>query len=112
MGVLNPIRAAGPAGVLAIVFGWMFLASFCQGQSYIFESPNTREHMSDDDAIQSLESHEQRNFSAVAGDLARKIFPSPAVLSGVGTFPRTSQTPLIVFGRKNHQHRALGDRVP
>src|SRR5258708_34945693 len=98
MGVLNPIRAAGPAGVLAIVFGWMFLASFCQGQSYIFESPNTREHMSDDDAIQSLESHEQRNFSAVAGYLSRKPCPPPPVLRRWGPFVGSTRDTLVVSG--------------
>ena len=109
MGALNPIKAAGPAGVLAIVFGWMFLASFCQGQSYIFESPNTREHMSDDDAIQSLESHEQRNFSAVAGYLARKLCPAPAVLSGVGIFAGSTENTLMVSGCKDQEALYLGE---
>ncbi|MBZ5525193.1 MAG: hypothetical protein LAP21_23450 [Acidobacteriia bacterium] len=50
-----------PAGIHAVcVIGCLLLGQACYGQSYIFESPNTREHMSGEAAAQSLDSYEQR----------------------------------------------------
>src|SRR5262249_11527918 len=42
-------------------------------QSFIFGSPNTREHMSDEAAIAARDSFEQRNFLAVARYLAGRL---------------------------------------
>jgi hypothetical protein len=87
----------------------MLFASFSYGQSYIFESPNTREHMSDDDAVQSLDSHEQRNFAAVARYLARKLCPTPAVMSGVGMFAGSAENTLMVSGCQGRDALYLGE---
>ena len=53
------------------------VASLCAAQSLIFVSPNTREHLSDQDAIASLDSFEENNFLAVAGYLSGRICARP-----------------------------------
>lgn len=105
----NPAKAARRTGASAVVFGWLFFAAISYGQSYIFESPNTREHMSDDDAVQSLDSHEQRNFAAVAGYLGRKLCPAPEVLSGIGMFAGSTENTLMISGCKGQEAIYLGE---
>src|SRR6267142_5605546 len=102
------IKATGRTGIFTVV-GWMFFACSSYGQSYIFESPNTRERMSDEDAVQSLDSHEQRNFMAVAGHLAQRLCPAPAVLGGVGMFAGSAENTLMVSGCSGPEALYLGE---
>src|ERR1051326_1408332 len=53
------------------------VASVCAAQSFIFVSPNTREHLSDQDAIASLDSFEENNFLAVADYLSGRVCAHP-----------------------------------
>lgn len=51
----------------------LFLAQACAAQSFIFVSPNTRDHMTDAEAFAAQNSFEQRNFLAVAKYLGRRV---------------------------------------
>ncbi|HWZ43346.1 MAG TPA: hypothetical protein VNW97_07700 [Candidatus Saccharimonadales bacterium] len=92
----------------ALVLG-LLLAHVCSAQSYIFESPNTREHMSDESAVQSLDSYEQRNFLAVARYLAGRLCAHPTVEGGLGIFSGSTENTAMVRGCPASQGRYLGE---
>jgi hypothetical protein len=95
--------------LVAVIIGWMLSIGISYGQSYIFESPNTREHMSDEAALQSLDSLEQRNFVAVAGYLARRLCHEPKVAGGLGMFAGSTENTAMVSGCKGRRARYLGE---
>jgi hypothetical protein len=109
MNIHSQFRAARCFQRLSVVLCWILSSGFCYGQSYIFESPNTREHMSDNEAVQSLNSHEQRNFEAVAGYLSQKLCSDPAVAGGVGMFAGSSENSVMITGCKDQTAVYLGE---
>lgn len=85
------------------------LGQSCPAQTYIFESPNTREHMSDESAMQSLDSYEQRNFLAVAGYLAARLCTHPTIQGGLGVFAGNTENTAMVHGCAGSRARYLGE---
>lgn len=81
----------------------------CYAQSYIFESPNTRDQMSGEAAVRSLDSFEQKNFAAVAGYLARKLCRQPEVANGLGLFAGSTENAVMVTGCGGRRARYLGE---
>src|SRR5215831_10190320 len=67
-------------------------------QSFVFASPNTREHMSDEAAIASQDSFEQQNFVAVARYFAARLCVAPEVKSSEGLDGPGAENSLLVTG--------------
>jgi len=87
----------------------ILLTGLCQGQSFVFVSPNTRGHMSGDFALESQDSFEQRNFAAVARYLASKLCTRPQVWSGEGMDGTDTENTAMVTGCKNGEATYLGE---
>src|SRR5258708_10614157 len=85
------------------------LTGVCQGQAFVFVSPNTRTHMSAEFALESQDSFEQSNFVAVARYLASKLCPRPAVWSGEGMDGTDTENTALVTGCKNGNAIYLGE---
>lgn len=86
-----------------------FLAGSCSAQSLLFVSPNTRDHMSDESAAESLSSFEQRNFLAVARYLASRICGNAHVWSAEGIYAGTAENSSMVTGCASGQAAYLGE---
>lgn len=75
-------------------------SSFSKGdrnrRTFVFASPNTRETLSDEDALRSLNSFEQLNAIAVADHLACAMTPKVRILDAIGVFGDSSENSLIV----------------
>src|SRR5262249_995519 len=80
-------------------------------QSFIFASPNTREHMSDEAAIAARDSFEQRNFLAVARYLAGRLCPAPRVESGEGLDGPGAENSLLITGCQGKRAIYLGELI-
>ena len=78
-------------------------------QSFLFVSPNTREHMSDEAAWESLDSFEQRNFVAVENYLAARLCSKPQVVSAEGMDGSTTENSTLVTGCNAGRARYLGE---
>ena len=87
----------------------VLLTGLCQGQSFVFVSPNTRGYMSGDFALESQDSFEQRNFAAVARYLASKLCTRPQVWSGEGMDGTDTENTALVTGCKNGNAIYLGE---
>ena len=79
------------------------------GQSFLFVSPNTREHMSDEAAWESLDSFEQRNFVAVENYLATRLCSKPQVVSTEGMDGSTTENSTMITGCNAGRARYLGE---
>ena len=88
---------------------WSSLAAICPAQSFLFVSPNTRDHTSDESAANSLNSFEQYNFIAVANYLAAKLCTQPQVWSAEGVHEGTAENSSLVTGCENSQAVYLGE---
>ena len=96
--------------ITVVAFALCFLlAGICQGQSFVFVSPNTRNHMSDEVALESQDSFEQNNFVAVARYLAAKLCPHPEVRSGEGMDGTNTENTTLVAGCKNAEATYVGE---
>jgi hypothetical protein len=89
------------------VFG--FADSSPSNQSFLFVSPNTREHMSDEAARESLDSFEQRNFVAVENYLATRLCSKPQIVSAEGIDGSTTENSSVVMGCSAGRARYLGE---
>lgn len=89
------------------VFG--FAGNPSSDQSFLFVSPNTREHMSDEAAWESLDSFEQRNFVAVENYLATRLCSKPQVVSAEGMDGSTTENGTLVTGCNAGRARYLGE---
>jgi hypothetical protein len=78
-------------------------------QSFLFVSANTREHMSDEAAWESLNSFEQRNFLAVENYLASRLCSKPRVMSSEGMDGGTTENSSLVTGCNAGPARYLGE---
>jgi hypothetical protein len=67
-------------------------------QSFVFASPNTREHMSDEAALASRDSFEQQNFLAVARYLAARLCAAPKIESSEGLDGQGAENSLLITG--------------
>lgn len=107
----KPIRNPGrvPLFVLAAVLSCALLVSACPAQSFLFASPNTRDHLSDEDAADSLNSFEQKNFLAVETYLAEKLCAHSQVTSAVGIYAGDAENSSLVTGCANDQAQYLGE---
>ena len=86
-----------------------FAGNQSSGQSFLFISPNTREHMSDEAAWESLDSFEQRNFVAVENYLATRLCSKPEVVSAEGMDGSTTENSTLVTGCNAGRARYLGE---
>lgn len=77
-------------------------------QSFVFASPNTREHMSDEAALASQGSFEQQNFLAVARFLAARLCQAPKVESSLGLDGPGSENSALVTGCRSGEGTYLG----
>jgi hypothetical protein len=77
-------------------------------QSFVFASPNTREHMSDEAALASQGSFEQQNFLAVARFLAARLCQAPKVQSSLGLDGAGSENSALVTGCRPGEGTYLG----
>lgn len=87
----------------------VLLSTVCPAQSFLFVSPNTRDHLSDEAAADSLNSFEQNNFLAVANYLAGKICSVPQVSSAEGIYAGNAENSSLVTGCENSQADYLGE---
>ncbi len=94
--------------VLAVCFCFL-LTGLCQGQSFVFVSPNTRSHMSDEFALESQDSFEQHNFVAVARYLAGRLCQRSEVWSGEGMDGTDTENTALVAGCKSGEATYLGE---
>jgi hypothetical protein len=78
-------------------------------QAFLFVSPNTRDHMSDESAADALNSFEQKNFLAVANHLGVKACTKPRVVSAEGIYAKTAENSILVTGCGNGQAQYLGE---
>lgn len=78
-------------------------------QAFLFVSPNTREHMTEESAWKSLESFEQSNFLAVARYLAGRICARPAVWSVEGMDGNNTENSSLIAGCSLSQAEYLGE---
>jgi hypothetical protein len=81
---------------------WLFLLAsipaICSAQSFIFASPNTREQMSDQDALASLSSFEEKNFVAVSQYLGAQICGNPKVEESEGLDGPGAENSALITG--------------
>jgi hypothetical protein len=84
------------------------LATSSLAQSFVFASPNTREHMSDEAALASRDSFEQQNFLAVARFLAARLCQAPRVESSLGVDGPGSENSALVTGCRLGEGTYLG----
>lgn len=85
------------------------LAPMCTAQSFVFASPNTRTHMSEEAALASQDSFEQRNFLAVAEYLAGKLCHNSEVRGGEGLDQADTENTAITLGCKGGPAIYLGE---
>lgn len=98
-----------PRSFLKTILFWTLFAGLCPGQSFLFVSPNTREHMSDESAAESLSSFEQRNFLAVADYLATRICGKAHVWGAEGIYAGNAENSSLVTGCASGQAAYLGE---
>jgi hypothetical protein len=77
-------------------------------QSFVFASPNTREHMSDETALASQDSFEQQNFLAVARFLSARLCETPKVESSLGLDGPGAENSALVTGCRSGEGTYLG----
>src|SRR3954471_13428349 len=92
---------------------WLLLLPLlCAGtlsaQSYLFISPNVRDHMSAACAHDSLESFEEQNFLAVARLLAGKACKAPKISASEGLFEGQVENSGMVEGCTRDQAAYVG----
>jgi|SRR5215469_7861326 len=87
----------------------LLLSGISPAQSYLFASPNTRDHLSDEAAADSLNSFEQSNFLAVASYLAGNICSASRVLNTEGIYAGNAENSSLVTGCKNSQAQYIGE---
>lgn len=87
----------------------VLFAAACPAQSFLFVSPNTRDHLSDEDATDSLKSFEQMNFLAVEKYLAEKLCSHPQVTTAEGIYAGNAENSSLVTGCSNGQAQYLGE---
>lgn len=87
----------------------LFLTGISAAQSFLFVSPNTREHMSDEAAWSSLDSFEQSNFLAVANYLTVKLCATPKVSSAEGLDGSSTENSSLVSGCRSDKARYVGE---
>ena len=95
------------AVALAILIS--LLAALAPAQSFLFVSPNTREHMTDQSALQSLDSFEQENFLAVARFFSARLCSKPQVQSTEGMDGANTENSAMISGCSSGSARYLGE---
>jgi hypothetical protein len=78
-------------------------------QSFVFASPNTREHMSDEAALASQDSYEQQNFMAVARYFAARLCAAPEIKSSEGLDGSGAENSLLITGCRGKRAIYLGE---
>ncbi|HEY6348891.1 MAG TPA: hypothetical protein VI636_05715 [Candidatus Angelobacter sp.] len=91
-----------------LILYWFLLSGASLAQSFLFVSPNTRDHLSDEDAAGSLNSFEQSNFLAVAKYLGKKVCGAPHIFSAEGIYDGAAENSSLLTGCKNSQAQYLG----
>ncbi|HZD95628.1 MAG TPA: hypothetical protein VE133_15300, partial [Candidatus Sulfotelmatobacter sp.] len=76
------------------------LAGVCSPQSFVFVSPNTQEHMTDEAALAAQTSFEQHNFLAVAGYLSARLCTKAKVRSSEGIDGNDAENSALITGCK------------
>lgn len=87
-------------GITRPLVWFIIAASFpaLPAQSFIFASPNTREHMTDEDALASLGSFEEKNFVAVSQYLGARICAKPKVQQSEGLDGPGAENSVLITG--------------
>ena len=89
---------------------WCFLLTGnSTAQSFLFVSPNTREHMTDEFAWASLDSFEQNNFLAVADYLTTRLCAKPRVQSAEGMDGSDTENSSLITGCSSTKARYVGE---
>lgn len=91
-----------------VILCCVLLSGASLAQSFLFVSPNTRDHLSDEDAADSLNSFEQSNFLAVAKYLGKKVCGAPQIFSAEGIYEGAAENSSLITGCKNNQAQYLG----
>jgi len=86
-----------------------FLVCICPAQSFLFVSPNTRDHMTDESALGSMDSFEQSNFLAAAKFLAAKICAKPNVQAAEGMDGANTENSSLITGCNTAHAQYLGE---
>src|SRR5215472_15126387 len=95
--------------LVSAVLYCILLSALCPAQSFLFVSPNTREHMSDDLAWDSLDSFEQSNFLAVANYFAARLCAKPQLSSAEGLDGSNTENSSLITGCRSDNARYLGE---
>src|SRR5215469_12036229 len=85
------------------------LTGISAAQSFLFVSPNTREHMTDEFAWESLDSFEQNNFLAVADYLTTRLCAKPRVQSAEGMDGSDTENSSLITGCSSTKARYVGE---
>jgi len=95
--------------VVVAIFFCALLSNISSAQSLLFVSPNTRDHLTDQDAADSMNSFEESNFLAVAKFLAEKICSTPHVFSAEGIYAGSAENSSLVTGCSAEKARYMGE---
>src|SRR5215471_3215873 len=94
---------------LSAILCWFLFVGISAAQSFLFVSPNTREHMTDEFAWESLSSFEQNNFLAVANYLTTRLCAKPQVQSAEGIDGSNTENSSLVTGCSSGKAQYLGE---
>lgn len=94
---------------LFAVLRCFLLTGISAAQSFLFVSPNTREHMTDEFAWDSLDSFEQNNFLAVANYFSTRLCAKPQVQSAEGMDGDNTENSSLITGCSSAKARYVGE---
>jgi hypothetical protein len=86
-----------------------FAQDAATASSFLFVSANTRDHMSDEAAWESLDSFEQRNFLAVENYLTDRLCSKARIISTEGMDGTTAENSSLVMGCERNRVVYLGE---
>lgn len=92
-----------------VFFACVLFPANSLAQAFLFASPNTREHMTDECAWNSLESVEQQNFLAVANYFATRLCSRPQAWSAEGINDSGGENSSLITGCDAARAAYLGE---
>jgi len=95
--------------LLFVILCSFLLTGISAAQAFLFVSPNTREHMTNEFAWQSLDSFEQSNFLAVADYLTTRLCVKPQVHTAEGMDGNDTENSSLITGCSSSKARYVGE---
>jgi len=95
--------------LLFVILCSFLLTGISAAQAFLFVSPNTREHMTNEFAWESLDSFEQSNFLAVADYLTTRLCVKPQVHTAEGMDGNDTENSSLITGCSSSKARYVGE---